>query len=96
MLVRWLVQQETAAPLLQARIGRTFTPPSSMTDLSTQMKKIYTTRLLQFEQVRGGREQGAAGMGACRASACQSLTAAHTELQAASCKLQHRIKHPDS
>ena len=42
------------APRLQARIGRTFNPPSSMTDLSYQMKKIYTTRLLQFEQARGG------------------------------------------
>ena len=48
---------------VQARIGRTFSPPSSMTDLSFQMKKIYTNKLLQFEQVLGGwREWQPAGM----------------------------------
>jgi hypothetical protein len=35
-----------------ARIGRRgFNPPPSMTDLSFQIKKIYTSKLLEFEQV---------------------------------------------
>ncbi|KAL4452081.1 hypothetical protein ABPG75_007743 [Micractinium tetrahymenae] len=33
-----------------ARIGRMFNPPSSMTDLSFQTKKIYATKLLEFEK----------------------------------------------
>ncbi|KAL4437509.1 hypothetical protein ABPG77_003490 [Micractinium sp. CCAP 211/92] len=33
-----------------ARVGRMFNPPSSMTDLSFQTKRIYATKLLEFEQ----------------------------------------------
>lgn len=36
----------------QARVGRAFNPPSSMTDLSTQVKRAYTAKLLAFEQAR--------------------------------------------
>lgn len=42
---------------LQARVGRSFNPPPSMTDLSYQVKRIYTTKLLDFEQVGGTAEQ---------------------------------------
>ena len=34
-----------------AWIGRHFNPPSSMTDLSFQIKKIYNSKLLPFEEV---------------------------------------------
>jgi hypothetical protein len=34
----------------QARVGRTFNPPPSMTDLSYQIKKIYASKLLDFEK----------------------------------------------
>jgi hypothetical protein len=34
-----------------AWVGRQFNPPSSMTDLSFQIKKIYTTKLQAFEEV---------------------------------------------
>ncbi|KAI3437993.1 hypothetical protein D9Q98_000436 [Chlorella vulgaris] len=33
-----------------ARVGRTFNPPPSMTDLSYQIKKIYASKLLDFEK----------------------------------------------
>lgn len=50
-----------------ASIGRAFNPPSSMTDLSYQIKKIYIARLQRFEEVRTAcnARHGAAQHGAC-------------------------------
>jgi hypothetical protein len=45
--------QSLCCEFLQARVGRAFNPPPSMTDLSFQVKRIYTTKLLDFEQVGG-------------------------------------------